>query len=98
LHTRKLVFKADWRFERFTWADRNVSEWADWHKITGKWTDSKGNVWYRAHWQYFYWENYAVFKISNSGKNYEFVIDPIEYGCPKKIDTETISYWIYFRK
>jgi hypothetical protein len=98
LHTQRIVFSDDWTFERFTWADRDVSEWKDWYKITDKWIDSEGNVWYRVHWQYFYWEHYGLFKISDSGKKCEFVTDPIEYGYPKKIDPKTISYRIYYRK
>jgi hypothetical protein len=96
---QRIVFRADWTFERFTWADRDVSDWADRYKITGKWTDSEGNVWYKIHWQKNYLsEDYGLFKISNSGKKCEYVSDPIEYGYPKKIDPKALSYRVYFRK
>jgi hypothetical protein len=75
------------------------ADWADWYKITGKWTDSEGNVWYKIHWQSDYRsEEYGLFKISNSEKKCEYVSDPIEHGYPKKIDPEAFSYRVYYRK
>jgi hypothetical protein len=99
MQTQRIVFRADWTFERFAWVDRDVSEWKDWYKITKKWTDSEGNVWYKIHWQIFYLrEQCGLFKISNSGRKCEFVSDPIEYGYPKKIDPHAFSYRVYYRK
>jgi hypothetical protein len=96
---RKIIFKADMTFERFRWlSGKEVSFWTGAYNITDKWADSGGNIWYKIHWKYFYWENFGLFKISNSGKKCEFVSDPIEYGYPKEVDPKAFSYRVYYRK
>ena len=95
----RYIFRTDMTFERFEWLQgKYASEMSGTYKITSKWTDSKSNVWYKIHWKHPYSERYGLFKISNSGKKCEFVTEPIEYGYPKKIDPEIISYRVYYRK
>jgi hypothetical protein len=96
---QKIIFRTDMTFELFRWLlGKEVCFWTGPYRITDKWTDSKANIWYKIHWEYIYNEQYRLFKISNSGKKCEFVNDPIEYGYPKKIDPESISYRVYYRK
>ena len=97
---QKIIFRTDMTFERFRWlAGDYVSVWSGAYKITDKWTDSKANIWYKIQWERFHlMEHFGLFKLSDSGKKCEFVTDPIEYGYPKKIDPDTISYRVFFRK
>jgi hypothetical protein len=96
---RKVIFRADMTFENFRWLEgQDVGVYSGAYNVTDKWTDSKGNVWYRVHWKTSLWEHYGLFKVSNSGNKCEFVTDPIEYGYPKKIDPKAFTYRVYYRK
>jgi hypothetical protein len=89
----------DMTFENFRWLEgQDVGVYSGAYNVTDKWTDSKGNVWYRVHWKTSLWEHYGLFKVSNSGNKCEFVTDPIEYGYPKKIDPKAFTYRVYYRK
>jgi hypothetical protein len=55
-----------------------------------KWTDSKGNIWYKARWEISHCiEGYSMGKFSNSGNTYEevwkFGDGPIEEWAPDDI-------------
>ena len=65
--------------------------------ITGKWTDSKGNIMYKEHWVGNWGEEaYSLIKISNSGNTLEYVFDHDKY--PKEVDPKHIYYRKYTRK
>ena len=67
-------------------------------EFNDQWTDTKGNVWYKAQffvetWNYTYYE---LGKISDEGQIWALVWSNTEY--PNKIDTESPNYRIYYRK
>lgn len=66
------------------------------HKITDKWTDSEGNIWYKFEVFFPTQKVYELDKISDSGKTWEFVFSYSKY--PRKIDPGDADYHIYHRK
>ena len=68
------------------------------NKITDKWTDSEGNIWYKFEVSFSspIRKAYELDKISNSGKTLEFVFSYSKY--PTKIDTGDPDYHIYHRE
>ena len=84
------------RFQTFGSAESKTAKVTGTSWITAKWTDSEGNIWYKTMFVRFGEKNYALVKISNSGKTRELVFSSSKY--PTKIDTENATYRIYHRK
>ena len=71
--------------------------WKAKNLITHKWTDAKGNVWYKTQWRVIHFHRgFSLYQISDSGKTLEHVYSEWEY--PKKMDTGNDNYRIYKRK
>lgn len=67
------------------------------YEIKEKWTDSEGNIWYKATIESPYrGSGYLLVRLSNSGNTYESVWDGAE--CPKKIDQNAAYYRIRYRQ
>ena len=66
------------------------------YELKEKWTDSKGNIWYKVRLQSHRGKDYVLVKLSNSGNTREIVWDSHEY--PMKIDSKTANYRIYYRQ
>ena len=100
-HPQKLIYYPDGRWEGYRQVTNTIR--ADWGKdiILDKWLDSKGNVWYRAHWEssFFTTTGYAMGKISNSGNTLEVIWAsesfPIEEWEPDRFE---YTYRIHYRQ
>ena len=66
------------------------------YELKEKWTDSEGNIWYKAILESYRGKDYVLVKISNSGNTREVVFDSDEY--PTKIDPKKVNYRIYYRQ
>jgi hypothetical protein len=66
------------------------------YELKEKWTDSKGNIWYKVRLQSQRGKDYVLVKLSNSGNTREIVWDSHEY--PMKIDSKNANYRIYYRQ
>ena len=65
--------------------------------ISHKWTDAKGNIWYKYQWKAgMMGSAFVLSKISESGKTLEYVFSQWEY--PKELDINNENYRIYSRK
>jgi hypothetical protein len=65
--------------------------------ITHKWTDAKGNIWYKTQWRVIHFHRgFSLFKISDSGKILEHIYSEWEY--PNEINNSNDNYRIYRRK
>ncbi len=99
LPTRKLIHKPDGTFE-VSWPD--ISGYGAGRRygrylITGKWTDSEGNIWYKWHWvSSDSREFYTLGKISNSGSTLEVISASDKY--PTEIDPKRAGYHKYTRE
>jgi len=94
---QKLTFKPDGTIASSIYAESRVLMWDTKLQITDKWKDSEGNIWYKGHWVANSGEEgYSLYKISNSGKTFEFIFDNNE--CPTKITTDHSNYRVYYRK
>jgi hypothetical protein len=94
---QKIIINSDGRGGSSSQADSNEPTWRFKTLITGKWTDSEGNIMYKDHWVGDWGEEgYSLFKISNSGNTLEYVFDHDKY--PNKIDSKHTYYRKYTRK
>ena len=92
-----IIYKSAGTFNCFKEANSKVPCYGGRYLVTGKWTDSKGNIFYKSNWVGNWGEEaYQITKISNSGKTLEFVLGYDE--PPKNIDPENIWYRKYTRK
>ena len=65
--------------------------------ISHKWTDSKGNIWYRAKWNAgMMGSGFSLIKLSESGNTFESNFSQWEH--PKEIDINNEYYRLYYRK
>jgi len=98
---QKKIYYSDGRWEEYYQVTNEIR--CDWGKATilDKWLDSKGNVWYKTHWESFHlgWKGYAMGKISNSGNTLEDIWAsesyPIEEWEPDRFE---YNYQIYYRQ
>jgi len=98
---KKKVYYSDGRWEEYKKVTNEIK--CDWGKATilDKWLDSKGNVWYRTHFESLYLgsKGYAVGKISNAGNTLESIYAsesyPIEEWEPDRFE---YNYQIYYRQ
>ena len=94
---QKLICYPDGKMELFKSAADERTFYKCRYLITRKWSDPKGNIWYKYHWVGSWGEEaFTLIKISNSGKTREGVYDKQEY--PTKIDPEHHYYRIYYRQ
>ena len=71
--------------------------WTEEINISHKWTDTKGNIWYRYRWTAgLMGSGFVLSKISETGKTLESIMSQWEY--PKAIDSNHDTYRKYFRK
>ena len=95
-HAQKVVRKPDGTSEIFTSATLKKPNYKIRYLITGKWTDSENNIWYKVHWVGDWrTEGYSLYKISNSGKTLEYVTDT---KYPSEIDPKNNLYRKYTRE
>jgi len=94
---QKLSYKSDGTIASSIYAESRMLMWDTKLQITDKWKDSEGNIWYKGHLVANSGEEgYSLYKISNSGKTFEFIFDNNE--CPTKITTDHSNYRVYYRK
>jgi len=78
-------------------ANDNEPMWTEEIEISHKWTDAKGNIWYKHRWKAGgFGSGFTLSKISDSGKTLEYIYSQWEY--PKKLDISSEYYRIYYRK
>lgn len=66
------------------------------YEIKEKWTDSKGNIWYKVRLESHRGKDYVLVKLSNSGNTREVIWGRFEY--PMKMDSKNANYRIYYRQ
>jgi hypothetical protein len=94
---QKIIFNSDGTGGSSSWADSKEPTYRTKILITGKWTDSEGNIMYKDHWVGDWGEEgYSLLKISNSGNTLEYVFDSDKH--PNKIDPKHSYYRKYTRK
>ena len=65
--------------------------------ISHKWTDTKGNIWYKCRWKTgMGGSGFSLLKISESGKTLEFIFS--QWEIPKELDINSEYYRVYYRK
>ncbi len=75
----------------------NEPMWTEEHHISNKWTDAKGNIWYKHRWKAGgMGSGFTLSKISDSGKTLEYIFSQWEY--PKELDINSEYYRVYYRK
>ena len=95
-HHKKVVFFSDGTYG-VTINPKDELGFKDTYQITAKWTDTEGNIWYKAFLESSYrGPGYWLIKISNSGNTYESVSDRGDY--PTKIDSDNDHYHIFYRQ
>ena len=78
-------------------ADENEPTWTEEHHISHKWSDTKGNIWYKYRWKAGKMGGgFTLSKISESGKTLEYIYSQWEY--PKELDINSEYYRVYHRK
>jgi hypothetical protein len=96
IRSAKIVWKPDGTTDTFKSANLEKSSYTGRYLITGKWTDSESNIWYRTHWVLdTNMEGYSLIKISNSGQTLEYVYDT---KPPTEIDSKDNLYRTYTRE
>jgi hypothetical protein len=95
-HSQMIVFKLG-ETEAYSSANDNEPMWTAENLISHKWTDAKGNIWYKTRWKAVAMgSGFTLFKISESGKTLERVWSQWEH--PKELDINDETYRIYYRK
>jgi hypothetical protein len=94
----KSIFYSNGIAEGYLTLSHKLPHWRIRYIITSKWSDRKGNIWYR----YTLWyegleqKYYKLAKISGSGNTRESVYSGVDH--PKKIDKSNLNYGIYSRQ
>ncbi len=97
--SQKVIYYSDGRWESYGLVINTIrGNWGE-SIILDKWLDSKGNIWYREHWESLYLSSkgYVMGKISNSGNTVETIWAsesfPIEKWEPDRFEyTYAIRY------
>ena len=95
-HPRQKIINFPGEWATYGSAESETTTETGTYKITDKWTDSEGNIWYKCEVSFSFQKAYELDKISNSGKTWEFVFSYSKY--PTKIDPGDAEYHIYHRK
>jgi len=78
-------------------ANDNEPMWTEEIHISHKWTDAKGNIWYKHRWKAGgMGSGFTLSKISESGKTLVYIYSQWEY--PKELDINSEYYRVYYRK
>ena len=93
----RVIFNPDGKFEKFRKADSKFPQLEGTYKITEKWTDSEGNIFYKFQqkdqlerdWKH-------LCKISKSGNILEYVYGNDQY--PTEVTPRPQYYFKYFRE
>ena len=94
---QKIIYRPVGTFSCFRNANSDTPDNGGRYLVTGKWSDSMGNLFYKSNWVGDWGEEaYQISKISNSGKTLEFVLSYDE--PPRNIDPDNIWYRKYTRK
>ena len=94
---QKIVYKPAGTFNCFKDINSKAPCYGGRYLITGKWSDSDGNIFYKSNWVGDWGEEaYQITKISNSGKTLELVLGYDE--PPKNIDSANVWYRKYTRQ
>ena len=64
--------------------------------LSHKWSDAKGNIWYKSQFKALMDSGFSLIKISNSGATLESIHSQWEY--PKDLDANSGYYRVYYRK
>jgi hypothetical protein len=95
-----LVMKPDGVFEEYVDESLKTLSARGKYTITDKWTDSEGNIWYKATYELKdgtqLVTGFLLVKISDSGNIYEENYDKREY--PTEINSINPTYSIYYRQ
>ncbi len=96
----KAIFHADGSYDHYYEIKDTIFHDTTKFTFYEKWTDTEGNIWYKAHWENNHFvEGYSIGKFSNSGNTYEevwkFGVEPIEKWAPDDI---RYYYWIWHRQ
>ena len=84
-------------YKQFPGVDNVTHNAGEFVKMEDTWTDTDGNIWYKARLKED-WTNdllYELGKISSTGKVWEFVWSSIDY--PAEIDSANLNYRILYR-
>lgn len=83
--------------ERYSDVNDKEPTWTAESRINHKWTDAKGNIWYKIRWKAgAMGSGFSLIKISDSGNTLERVWSQWEH--PKELDIKNDTYRIYYRK
>ena len=94
---QKIIYNTGGTFDCFRNASSKEPNKRGRYLVTGRWSDSEGNIIYKTHWVGDWGEEaYQIGKISNSGNTLEYVLGYDE--PPKNIDPNNIWYRKYTRK
>ena len=94
---QKIIYKPVGTFNCFKDANSKTPCDSGRYLVTGKWSDSEGNIFYKSNWVGDWGEQaYQITKISNSGKTLEFVLGYDE--PPRDIEPDSIWYRKYTRE
>jgi hypothetical protein len=96
--TAKRVIKPDSTWEHYIDVDKQTYACYGHDTIMEKWTDSEGNIWYKALWECIphQLKGYVYGKISESGNIHEYIWDFKEIHKWKPEQYPDSSYCIYY--
>ena len=91
-----IIFKPG-EYDDYSAVNDKESMWTAGYLISNKWTDAKGNIWYKTRWKAgMMGSGFSLCKISESGKTLEYIYSQWEY--PKELDIDSEYYRVYYRK
>ena len=91
-----IIFKLG-EFDCYSSVNDKGPMWTAEYRISQKWTDEKGNIWYKHRFKAgAMGSGFELCKISESGKTLEFIFSQWEY--PKEIDINKENYRKFYRK
>ena len=93
---QKLIIKLG-ESELYSSVNDSAPMWTEEINISNKWTDAKGNIWYKYRWKAGgFGSGFNLAKISGSGKTLEYIWSDWEY--PKELDVNSEKYRVFNRK
>jgi hypothetical protein len=96
MHAHMIIFKLG-EYGIYSSANDNEPMWTAEYRISQKWTDAKGNIWYKYRFKAgAMGSGFELCKISESGKTLEYIFSQWEY--PKDLDANSEYYRKYNRK
>jgi hypothetical protein len=93
---QKLIIKLG-ESELYSSVNDSAPMWTEEINISNKWTDAKGNIWYKYRWKAGgLGSGFNLAKISQSGKTLEYIWSDWEY--PKELDVNSEKYRVFNRE